>query len=344
MVTIKTIAEQAGVSIATVSYVLNKTGNVSKETTDRVLQVVKELDYKPNKVARSLKVNRTQTIGIIAEDITVFNTPDIIDQINNYAEINGYYVLLNNLRIYKRTHNNFENVEKYMNEINGVIDVMLSHRVEGIIYIGCHSREIKNMLEDVKIPIVFAYCFSNAENTYSIINDEEFGGYQATKYLIDKGHQSIGVITGLINSIITQDRLKGYQKAVMDHQLIFNPVNIKVGDWTYDSGYQLGKELLSEVTRPTAIFVMNDIMAGGVIDAAKELKLEVPKDVSIIGFDNRECSFFYTPRLTTVALPLEEMGKEAAKALIQLIGKKKMNHQILKLQCKLIERNSVINR
>lgn len=342
MVTIKTIAQQAGVSIATVSYVLNKSGNVSKETTDKVLQVVKELDYKPNKVARSLKVNRTQTIGIIAEDITVFNTPDIIDQINNYAEENGYYVLLNNLRIYKRTHNNFEDVEKYMNEIVGIIDTLLSHRVEGIIYISCHSREIKNMLEGIKIPIVFAYCFSNAENTYSIINDEEFGGYQATQYLIDKGHQSIGVITGLINSIITQDRLKGYQKAVMDYQLLFNPLHIKVGDWTYESGYRLGKELLVEAERPTAIFVMNDIMAGGVIDAAKELDLGVPRDVSIIGFDNRECSFFYTPRLTTMALPLEEMGREAAKSLIQLISKKKIDKNILKLRCKLVERNSVL--
>lgn len=342
MVTIKTIAEQAGVSIATVSYVLNKSGNVSQETTDKVLQVVKALDYKPNKVARSLKVNRTQTIGIIAEDITVFNTPDIIDQINHYAEENGYYVLLNNLRIYKRTHNNFEDVEKYMTEIKGVIDVLLSHRVEGIIYIGCHSREIKNILDEVKIPIVFAYCFSNAQNAYSIINDEEYGGYQATQYLIDKGHQSIGVITGLINSIITQDRLKGYQKAVMDHDLIFNPTQIKIGDWTYESGYRLGKELLMEVNKPTAIFVMNDIMAGGVMDAAKSLNLKVPEDVSIIGFDNRECSFFYTPRLTTVSLPLEEMGREAANSLITLINKKKMDKKILKLKCKLVERESVM--
>lgn len=340
--TIKTIAEQVGVSIATVSYVLNNSGNISEDTKEKVLRVVKELDYKPNKVARNLKVQRTQTIGIIAEDITVFNTPDIIDQVNKYAEINGFHVLLNNLRIYKRTQNNYEDVEKYLGEITSIIDVLLSNRVEGIIYIGCHSREIKNILENVNIPVVFVYCFSNALNRCSIINDEEFGGYQATQHLIQKGHQKIGVLTGIIKSIITQDRLKGYQKAIMDYNLLFNPSYIKVGDWGYESGYQQGKELLIQENRPTAIFVMNDIMAGGVIDAAKELKIEVPKELSIIGFDNRECSFFYTPRLTTMALPLEEMGEEAAKTLINLIGKREKEKKIIKLKSQLVERESVM--
>lgn len=344
MSTIKDVAEKAGVSIATVSYVLNNSVKISEETRQKVLKAARELNYSPNKIAKSLKTKKTHTIGVITEDITVFSTPDIIDGINRFTEEYSYHVILNNLRLYKRLGNDYSKIGKYIDEINEVVRVLISRQIEGIIYVGAHPRDVSGIIDNFNIPIVYTYCYSSNKEDYSVNYNDELAAYEATEHLIQMGHEKIGVITGLIDSLSCQRRLKGYQNALMNYDLNFDPRYVKVGNWEYDSGYTQGKELLSMTDRPTAIFAMNDLMAGGVIDAATELGIDIPRDLSLVGFDNKECSFFYIPKLTTMALPLSEMGKKSAEILINLINNKKVKDNRIELKCNLIERNSVAVR
>lgn len=341
MPTIKEISKLAGVSTATVSNVINNSPKVAPETREKVLEVIKELNYQPNPIAKSLKVKRTFTIGVVSEDITVFSTPEIINGINEYAENNGFHLLLNNLRLYKRLGNNYENTVKYRDLIEETIQVLLNRRVDGIIYVGAHNRDLRDIMGKVKIPLVYTYCYSSC-GAYSVNNDDEDAAYQIVKYLISLGHRRIGVISGLYDSLPSQARFKGYQRAILEDNLLFNPDYLKTGDWERESGYRLGKELLTLTEPPTAIFAMNDLMAGGVLDVADELGIRVPEDLSLIGFDNRECSKYFKPKITTMSLPLTEMGRKAAEILINLVEQKQKDteEKDIKLKCKLIVRQS----
>lgn len=342
MVTIKEIAKIANVSAATVSHVLNDSAKISEETRRKVLELVKELNYTPNTIAKSLKLKKTHTIGVIMEDITVFNAPEIINGINEFTEENNYNIILNNIRLYKRIGNQYNETHKYKNVISDITQVLLGKQVDGIIYVGSHFRDVAGILDVARIPVVNVYCYSSEDSKYSVIYDDEKAAFDATNYLIQKGHNKIGLISGLFNSIQCQERFKGYQRALYENHLLYNPLYIKVGNWEYNSGLQYGTELLQMDDRPTAIFAMNDIMAGGVIDAANKMKIKIPDKLSLIGFDNRECSFSYTPRLTTMRLPLNEMGEMSAKVLIGLINNScDIEQKIIRLQCELIERNSV---
>lgn len=338
MITIKDIAKKAGVSIATVSYVLNNSAQISEETRKKVLEIAKEMGYQPNNIAKSLKIKKTHTIGIITEDITVFSTPEIIDGINKYAHEKGYNIVLNNLRLFKRFGNNYSKVRIYKKEIKEVTDVLLSRQVEGIIYIGFHTRDVGNII-DIDIPVIYTYCYSQGKHCVNY--NDYLAAYQLTHYLIKMGHREIGVITGLTDSLPSQERLRGYKKALEDNLISFNPNYVKIGNWEYEEGYNKAKELLNSNIKPTAIFAMNDLMAGGAIEAAYELGINVPEHLSIVGFDDRECSFYFTPKLTTMRLPLHEMGEVSAKMLIDIINNKQPQEKFVLLDCKLIERNSV---
>jgi LacI family transcriptional regulator len=343
MPNIKEISRLAGASTATVSNVLNNSPKVTLETREKVLQVITETKYRPNSIAKSLKVKRTNTIGVISEDITVFNTPEIINGIDEYTESCSFHIILNNLRLYKRLGHHYSDTTKYHKLIVETVQILLSRQVEGIIYIGAHSRDVSNIIGEISVPVVYTYCYSNGDLHYSVNYDDEEAAYNIIKHLIRLEHSRIGVISGLYDSFQSQARFKGYQRALLDYNLLFNPSYLKAGDWEQESGYLLGKELLSLAEPPTAIFAMNDLMAGGVIDAANELGVLIPQKLSVIGFDNRECSKFFLPKLTTMAIPLNEMGKKSAEILIDLIEDKPLDYRnnSLKLECKLLERESV---
>lgn len=344
MTTIKEIAKMANVSTATVSHVINETAKISEETRDRVLQIVRMVNYRPNSIAKSLKIKKTNSIGIITEDITVFNTPEIINGINEYTEKHDYHIILNNIMLYKKVGNKYKDASKYTGIVAEIVDDFVSKQVEGIIYVGAHCRDVAGLIGNCPVPLVFTYCYANNENDVSIYYDDETAACDLTKYLISLDHRKIGIITGLLDSLQCQDRLKGYQRALYENNILFNPQYMRVGDWESDKGYLMGKELLTLPDPPTAIFSMNDVMAGGVIDATSELGLNVPRDLSLVGFDNRECSWSYSPRLTTMAPPLNEIGKLGAEILIKLIkGEMSDLERTIKLQCSLIERKSVLH-
>ncbi|AGB41687.1 transcriptional regulator [Halobacteroides halobius DSM 5150] len=342
MVTINDIAKRAGVSNAAVSYALNDSPQINNETKKKILKIAKEMNYKPNSVAKSLRTMSTKTIGVVVEDITSFHTPDIINGINKYAEKAGYHIILENLRLIKKEGRDFSAVLKHKKEINEVINILLSKQVEGIIYVGHHTRDVSDLIDKTDKPMVYTYCYNDQEKSNHSINyNDKLAAYEATEYLIDHGHKKIGVISGPINSIPSHKRLVGYQKALIDNGLVYNPLYTKTGGWTRESGYIKMKEFLSDSDSPTAILAMNDLMAVGVIKAAKDGGLKVPQDLSVIGFDNREFSFYYQPQITTIDLPLDQMGEKSTEILIDIIENNIQETAPLNLKCELIKRDSV---
>lgn len=337
-ISIKDIAAKANVSTATVSYVLNGTRNVRPKTRERVLAVIEELNYKPNDIAKSLKRRRTNTIGVIAEDVTVFNTPEIIDGINDYGDRHDLHILLTNLRLDKRIGRDFDSVEKYRKYATSAVSELLSKQVDGIIYIGVHTRDLSGLINTEGKPIVYTYGYT--QDDVAIQYNDEQASYEAMSYLVQKGHRRIAIISGLMDSIPSRLRLNGYYKAVTDFELPFDPLYIKMGDWERESGYRLTMELLALPEPPTAIVSMNDVMVVGVLEAANEAGVKVPADLSVIGFDNREFSDYLTPRITTMDIPLHEMGYRAMEVLHDFMRGKKSEPMEMPV-CRLIERDSV---
>lgn len=340
MSTIKEIALRANVSIATVSKVLNGKGGASEQTTAEILSIAREMNYTPNILAKNLKSRQTRTIGVVTEDLTVFNTPEIVDGIDDYCERHDYHYILGNLRLNKRFGHHFTETDEHQHIINSIINTMLSKQVEGIIYVGCHSHEIHYLPEDLKIPLVCAYCYSNNPSTPSVIYDDKKAGYDATTLLLLSGHKSIGVIGGLSDSAHTQNRLCGYQEALFDRAVLYNPKLVLYGDWERESGYKLAKQLIDN--NVTAIFSHNDVMACGVIDYCNEFGLTVGIDLSLIGFDNKEISTVCRPRLSTVSLPLFEIGQKATELIINILNDTDTDtiHQH-KMECSIINRQSI---
>jgi LacI family transcriptional regulator len=335
---IKDIAARANVSIATVSYVLNGTRNVKLKTRERILRVIEEMNYIPNNAAQSLKRRRTRTIGVIAEDVTVFNVPEIIDGINECADRMDLHILLTNLRLDKRIGRNFDDREAYRSYAENAVTELLSKQVEGIIYIGVHPRDLTGLFDTYGKPIVYTYSYT--QNEVSIQYNDEQASYEAMTYLVKQGHSRIAIISGVMNSTPSRLRFNGFYKAVTEFELPFDPALIKMGDWEAESGYRLTKELLGLQERPTAILAMNDVMAVGVMRAANEAGVQIPRDLSVIGFDNREFSEYLIPRITTMDLPLHEIGYQAMESLALLIRGEKVEPMPMP-SCKLIERDSV---
>ena len=341
MATIKEIAELAGVSTTTVSYALNRSGSVSESTRRKILRIVEEIGYQPNKTAVSLRTSKTRTIGVVAEDLTVFVTPEIVDGICEYAEQAGYHIILDNLRVFHKVGNSFQALSHYHDEIRQLTDATLHDTVDGILYVGIHCRDVAEIVSSFERPVACIYCYSSSANAYSFFVDDETAAFQATEHLIRLGHRRIAVLTGPVDSLPSQSRLRGYQKAILQNDIVINPHYFQVGDWSQESGYELAKRLFSLRSHPTAVFSLNDYMAFGVLQAAKEASLSVPEDVSVIGFDNQPVSRYCTPALSTLAPPLRELGSGAAASLIDLLEGRAVPRKGKAFACQYVERQSV---
>lgn len=339
MVRIKDVAEKANVSTATVSHVINNTGKISEETKKKVEKIIKELNYQPNRIAKSLKLKKTNTIGVIVEDITVFNAPEIIDGINEYADQNGWSIIMTNMRLNQLYGNDSSRDEMCMKHAPKAAQELVNKQVDGILYIGVHPRDMSGIMPEIKVPIVYTYCYTSEESGYFVNYNDQLAAYNATKYLIELGHKRVATISGLINSYPSRRRFDGYYKALVNHNLVFNPEYVKTGDWEYESGYIQGKALLQLDEPPTAILGMNDLMATGVMKACRELGFSIPNDISVMGIDDRDMSFYVTPALTTMKLPLGQMGSLSMDTLNQLINKLTVEKPPL-LDCQLIVRES----
>ena len=343
MVTIKEIAKACDVSVATVSNILNNKPGVGEQTRKKVLRVIAEMNYMPNHVARNLKVRNTRSIGVIAEDMTIFSIPNIIDGITEHCEEEDYQILLINLRLFKKYDDTYYARDDYFGTVHQEIQKLMSKQVEGIIYVAAHERIIKCIPEELPIPAVMVYGYTQTPQVPSVVVDDENGAYELIKHVIEKGHEKIGVITGKRDSIHAQARLEGYQRAIFESNILYNPHMIQTGDWTRQSGYD-GTDILLE-QGATVIYCMNDLMAGGVYDRLGELGKVVGKDISVIGYDNRELSDYYNPPLTTMRLPLHDIGYKASEVIISLLKKEELEQKdgVYAIPCEALIRKSVKN-
>lgn len=343
MVTIKEIAKECNVSVATVSNILNHKPGASDETRRIVMAKIKELNYKPNTVARNLKTKNTRTIGVIVEDMTIFSIPDIVDGITEHCEENNYQILLINLRLFKKYNDFYYHRDDYYDQVEQEIDKLIARQVEGVIYVAAHERVMKCIPEKLPVPAVMAYGYTQNKNIPSIVVNDEDGAHQIVKHLVDNGHRKIGIITGKPDSIHTQERLLGMQRAFYENQILYNPESVYYGDWTRQSGYNGTDQLLEQGV--TAICCMNDLMAGGVYDRMEERGMLPGKEVSVTGYDNRELSGYYKPPLTTISLPIHDIGYTASEVIMRMVEEKELKEPdgIYRVGCHMLERSSVRN-
>ena len=339
--TLKEIAKLAGVSSATVSYVLNNSAPVSEKTRKNVLRIVHETGYTSNTIAKSLRTNKTNTIGLIAEDITFSHTAAIIDGINEFAQPHGYHIVLSNLRFLSKITSRFESIAEYKENISAAINVLLGMQVDGMIYIGMHERNLDPMVMPCAKPFVYCYCYTTNPEDVCVCYDNFAISYQITKKLIENGHKRIGLMTGNMNSAPSHQRMMGFQKALMDCSIPMDLDYIQNGEWLFEPSKKAALKLLSKKNPPTAIYAMNDVMALGVCRAANLLGRTVPANLSVVGFDNAECIRYICPRISTVHLPLREMGNVSAKILFAMIKGEHPAKNKLQLPCTFLERESI---
>lgn len=325
MPTIKEIAKICDVSVATVSNIINGKGSVSDKTKERILQVIEEMNYTPNSVAKNLKTKNTRSIGVIAEDMTVFALPDIIDGITEYCEKEDYQILLVNLRLYKKFSDTYYQNSNHKAIVHKEIRKLLSKQVEGIIYVASHERLINVLPDNLPIPTVVAYGFTDKREVPSIVVHDVNGAEELIRYLIANGHRRIGVIAGKKESMHTQARLEGYQRALFEGNVLYDPNLIVYGEWDRAGGYHNTETLINMGV--TAIFCMNDFMAGGAYDRLDELGLRVGKDIAVVGFDNREMASYEKPPLTTMGLPLHDIGYHASEIIVKLLREEELYNE-----------------
>ena len=342
MATIKELAKCCGVSVATVSNILNNKPGASDKTRKLVLEMAEQLNYTPNIVAKNLKMQKTRSIGVIAEDMTIFSIPDIIDGITDYCQKQEYQILLTNLRLFKKYNDTYYNKDDYYELVRQEIKKLMEKQVEGIIYVAAHERVIRCIPDNLPIPAVMAYGYSKSRKIPSVVVDDVNGAAEIVKYLLDHGHKKVGVITGKPDSLHAQARLVGYQQVLFQNKSLYDPGLVAEGAWTRESGYRCARELLDKGV--SAIFAMNDLMAGGVYDRVEELNKTIGAEISVAGYDDRELSGYYHPPLTTVRLPLHDIGYKASEWIIELLNGGQLENEgenICAVECMLLMRKSV---
>ncbi|EJL6785449.1 substrate-binding domain-containing protein [Vibrio alginolyticus] len=331
MATMKDIAKLAGVSTSTVSHVINKTRFVSEEISERVNNAAKELNYyAPSALARSLKVNRTKTIGMLVTTSTNPFFGEVVKGVERSCYQKGYSLILCN------TEGDNERMRQSIN-------TLLQKRVDGLILM-CSSLEGERI--DVferypDIPVVVMDWGPMLFTSDKIQDNSLRGGYLAAKYLIDCGHTEIGCITGPLIKHQAQMRYEGYKRAMNEAGLEFNANWIIESDFECEGGYQAFKKMAQRGALPSSIFVSNDMMAMGVINAANELDIKVPDDLSIIGYDDIHIAKFMSPSLTTIHQPKYRLGQAAVETLVRKLDEKSTEAQAVQLEPTLVERKSV---
>jgi LacI family transcriptional regulator len=329
--TIDQVAKTAGVSIQTVSRVLNNRPDVSSETRQRVQQIIQELDYQPFAIARGLASKRTYTIGLIASDFTDYWFAQVVNSAEKEVRTHGYFFMLGS------TECDLQDEPKYLR-------LLTERHVEGILFIRASHPDEMDILRNITqsgIPVVTTGIYLPGSEFSFLEVDNVDGGKKATQYLIDLGHTQIAMITGPSELLAAQNRTQGYQQALESASIPVDPRLIVHGEaWLHRSGYYAMKELLGRKQPFTAVFAQNDRLAKGAISALNEAGLKVPLDVSIIGYDDIPEAEFDDPPLTTMHQPMEDVGKAAASLLIKLIEDPNTTPQQLLFNTELVIRSS----
>lgn len=327
MATMKDIARIAQVSTSTVSHVINNSRFVSEEIRQKVLGVVELLDYTPSALARSLKVKETKTIGML---VTTSDNPffaEVVTGVERYCSQHQYNLILCNT----------EDDEKRLTKN---LQILLQKQVDGLLLMCTESRLDAKPL-NLSVPAVVMDWWPNELRADRIHGDAFLGGYLATKTLIEHQHKKIAIITGNLQKRLAYDRLLGYQKAMAEHQL---PI---LEDWIVESqfsfeGGTLGMEKLLQLkARPSAVFACSDSIAVGAYQVAWRKGLHIPRDISIIGYDDIALASYLSPPLSTIHQSKEELAQQAVIHLLQRIKNPQENDRTFILEPRVILRESI---
>jgi len=329
-VTIRQIAEKAEVSIGTVSHVINGTANVREKLRVRVLDAIRSLGYQPSQLARGLRRNQTSMLVMMIPDVTNPFFPAVIRGVEDIAFKSKYRVVLCN------TDNDPRKETLYLNE-------MRSYSPAEWLVIPSVDSEIAPSF-NLKTPGPPAICLDRQPQGWRgdvVLVANEAGAYSATRHLLRMGHRQLAVITGPLHLANAVERLNGFKRALAEANVPIDADYIQEARFERNSGYSAAKRLLRMLPRPTAIFACNDLMALGVLLAARELGLHCPEDLSVVGFDNLDFAEFTAPALTTVHQPGYQLGTAAARLLLERIEGSQQPPQKLVLPTELQIRHSV---
>ncbi|MFB6467641.1 catabolite control protein A [Cytobacillus sp. Hz8] len=318
-ITIYDVAREANVSMATVSRVVNGNPNVKPATRKKVMEVIERLGYRPNAVARGLASKKTTTVGVIIPDISNPFFAELARGIEDIATMYKYNIILSN---------SDQNKDKELHLLNN----MLSKQVDGIVFMGGNiTDEHVAEFEKSPAPIVLAGSIEESKKIPSVNIDYEQAAYDVTNEFINKGEKKIAFVTGPLHEPINlEKKLKGYKRALEDHDIEYREEYVFEGDYTYDSGIEAIEYLISLEERPTAIYVGSDEMALGVVHGAEDKGYHIPQDFEVISSDNTRLSLMVRPQLTTVVQPLYDIGAVAMRLLTKYMNKEKVeNHTVV---------------
>lgn len=309
MATIKEVARRAKVSVGTVSHVLTGAASVGAERRERILAAMRELDYYPSDIARSLKLRRSHILGMVVSDITNPFFSQLVRGAEDAAMKRNYLLV---------TFNTDERVEREMN----VFTVLRKRRVDGVLLVVAPSRDKPyHVLELMALgtPVVCLDRTPRGIRVDSVAVDNVGAARNCVEHLLDQGHRRIAILTGSLLLQNARARLQGYKQAFSRRRIPIEARLICEGNFRIDSGYHLALNLLSRSDRPTALFVSNGLMAIGAIKAIRQLELRCPQDVALASFDDLALAEILDTPLTTVAQPAYEIGYQGATLLMQRV-------------------------
>ena len=295
------VGRLAGVSHQTVSRVVNGSPHVRAETRQRVIAAMRELGYRPNSVARALATGRTNTLGVVSFDTTLYGPASTLFGIERAAHEAGYFIIVASLKALERE------------SVADAIERLRLHGVDGILVIAPH-QQAADALTDVPDDIPLAAVEAGPAGGFPVVEVDQFGGAaRATRHLLELGHETVWHIAGPTDWLESSKRMDGWRSTLEDAGIVAPPPLI--GDWSASTGYELGRRLSAEPD-VTAVFVANDQMALGVLRAMHEAGREIPSEVSIVGFDDIPEAPYFTPPLTTVRQDFNEVGTRSVRMLL----------------------------
>lgn len=304
-VTIYDISKRLGISASTVSRALSGSHRVNHKTRERVLAAAREMGYRPNHMARNLRTGQSNMIAFITDNLSSPLVSAMAAGAEGWLRERGWTLFVADGGI------DFVEASSFLSTFD-------RNQIAGLLLAGSWIHTFDDAWIG-EIPTVCAFCVPESGRWPAILTDDTSGAYAATTHLLERGYRRVALINGPSHWYAAQMRLEGYRRAIEEAGLTFDPALVRNGDWRPESGYQEARRLLRQ-GKPDAIFVANDFMAVGALRAAEEASLKVPEELGIIGFDNREVTQITRPKLSSVVLPMSEVGRAAAEALFALIG------------------------
>ncbi|MFD2133739.1 LacI family DNA-binding transcriptional regulator [Pseudogracilibacillus auburnensis] len=328
-VTIYHVAKEANVSIATVSKVINNNGRISEKTRKKVKDVMEKLNYRPNMLASALMGKQTKTIGLLIPDLANPFFSELARSIEDRGHELGYNLVICNT--------DYESDKE-----NQYLALLMQKSVDGFILAsGFENLEKVEELMKQDIPVVIVARDFPMFSVNAVALDDFMGGYLAANHLIELGHQNLGVVARDLWS--NRERLRGFNHALAENDLKINSNFEFIHEIDHiKAGREMAEKYINSDNGPTAIFACNDLLAAGVIQMAKQLGLNVPKDLSVIGFDNTSIATIIEPPLTTIAQPIQSMGKEVMDLMVSIIKGEKEEKSRITLLPSLIKRKSTV--